>query len=98
MVSESGRRGQSLQVVPPRKPVAGTKSIGTHYATPWPPAHVPDDAELARAARGEAQAQWMTLADSRLGLGDERVKGDPIRDSEKSDLFKGTEYFPSRNP
>ncbi|KAK0636080.1 hypothetical protein B0T17DRAFT_67537 [Bombardia bombarda] len=49
------------QGVPPRKPVAGA-SVGTHYAVPWPGTeYLPDEAERARAARGEAQAQWMTL-------------------------------------
>lgn len=49
------------QGVPPRKPVAGAP-VGTHYAMPWPgPDYQPDEAEKARAARGEKQAQWMTL-------------------------------------
>ena len=49
------------QGVPPRKPVAGA-TVGTHYASPWPgPDYEPDEAERARAARGEGQAQWMTV-------------------------------------
>jgi hypothetical protein len=63
------------QGVPPRKPVAGT-NVGTHYASPWPAQdYQPDEAEKARAARGERQAQWMTLhgmglrGDEKSGLG-----------------------------
>lgn len=49
------------QGVPPRKPVAGA-STGTPYASPWTgpgPDYQPDEAERARAARGELQAQYM---------------------------------------
>lgn len=60
--SESFRQG-----MPPRKPVGGSK--GTHYAIPWPgPDYEPDEAERARAARGESQAQWMTLAGSTIDI------------------------------
>ncbi len=55
------------QGVPPRKPVAGAP-VGTHYATPWPSTdYQPDEAERARAVRGERQAQWMTLHGMVLG-------------------------------
>lgn len=74
--------------MPPRKPVPGSKGTGTHYATPWPPDHVPDEAELARARKGESQAQWMTLADAALDLVKTRVPEDSARESEKSDLFR----------
>ncbi|KAK4446843.1 hypothetical protein QBC34DRAFT_146047 [Podospora aff. communis PSN243] len=70
-----GFREPFRQGVPPRKPVAGT-NVGTHYASPWPtPDYQPDEAEKARAARGERQAQWMTLhgmglrGDEKSGLG-----------------------------
>lgn len=43
-------------------PASATKQVGTHYASPWPgPDYQPDEAEMERAARGEAQAQWMSL-------------------------------------
>ena len=101
LVLDTGRERHSLQVVPARKPVPGSRSAGTHYATPWPPDHVPDEGELARAARGESQAQWMTLADSSLdfvktsktGLVDEAA-----REGEKSDLFRGTGSPTVRKP
>lgn len=65
------------QGVPPRKPVAG-QPVGTHYASPWPgPDYQPDAAERARAAKGERQAQWMTLQ----GMG--------LRGEEKSGLGPG---------
>jgi len=65
------------QGVPPRKPVAGP-SVGTHYASAWPGQdYQPDAAERARAARGEVQAQWMTLH----GMG--------LRGDEKSALGPG---------
>ena len=55
--------GPFRQGVPPRKPHAGAK-VGTPYAMPWPgPDYQPDEAERARAARGEAQAQWMSVYD-----------------------------------
>ncbi|KAK0652812.1 hypothetical protein B0T16DRAFT_406853 [Cercophora newfieldiana] len=61
----------------PRKPVAGA-NVGTHYASPWPgPEYQPDEAEKARALRGERQAQWMTLH----GMG--------LRGEEKSGLGLG---------
>ncbi|KAK3328539.1 hypothetical protein B0T19DRAFT_424872 [Cercophora scortea] len=65
------------QGVPPRKPVAGAK-VGTHYAAPWPgPDHRPNEAERARAARGEAQAQWVSLHGMHLGgQGGSSMKGD----------------------
>ncbi|OIW29383.1 hypothetical protein CONLIGDRAFT_322879 [Coniochaeta ligniaria NRRL 30616] len=97
----SGWKGSSLQTMPPRKPLPGPKSTGTHYATPWPPDHVPDEAERARAARGESQAQWMTLAESALELGKQTgnpVTGDPAREGEKSDLFRGTGVSTARKP
>ncbi|KAB5550840.1 hypothetical protein GE09DRAFT_151835 [Coniochaeta sp. 2T2.1] len=90
---DTGRKAPSLQAVPPRKPLPGSRSTGTHYATPWPPDHVPDEAELARAARGESQAQWMTLADSSLDLGKTKQTGlvdEAAREGEKSDVFRGT--------
>lgn len=44
------------------QPATKQKQVGTHYASPWPgPDYQPDEAELERAARGEAQAQWMSL-------------------------------------
>lgn len=90
----AGRSGSSLQTMPPRKPLPGSKSTGTPCATPWPPDHVPDDEELARAERGESQAQGMTLADFAPGLG--RQKGNLVvdnraREGEKTDLFQWTE-------
>lgn len=48
-------------VMPRRKPVP---TRGTPYANPWSapgPDYVPDPEEQARAARGESQAQWMSL-------------------------------------
>ena len=48
-------------VVPRRKPVP---TRGTPYADPWSapgPDYTPDPEEQARAARGESQAQWMSL-------------------------------------
>lgn len=47
--------------MPRRKPVP---TRGTPYAVPWSapgPDYVPDPEEQARAARGESQAQWMSL-------------------------------------
>jgi len=97
-VLEDHRKGPLPQTVPPRKPVPGSKSVGTHYATPWPPDHVPDEAELGRAARGEAQAQWMTLADPELGWANMRAPQDPMRDGDKSDLVRGTGTSALRTP
>lgn len=90
----SGTSGSSLQTMPPRKPLPGSKSRETPYATPWPSDHVPDEGERARAERGESQAQGMTLADFAPGLG--RQKGNPVaddwaREGEKTDLFQWTE-------
>jgi hypothetical protein len=83
---EAGCTQPSLYSMPPRKPVQGSKQAGTHYASPWPPGHVPDEAEIARAARGEAQAHWMTLAGSGLGGGTLKGAEDTARQSEKSDI------------
>ena len=61
------------QGVPPRKPVAGAPT-GTPCASPWPgpsPDYQPDEAELARAARGELQAQCMMV--QAKGLRHEKV-------------------------
>ncbi|KAK0754857.1 hypothetical protein B0T18DRAFT_386673 [Schizothecium vesticola] len=61
------------QGVPPRKPVAGAPTR-TPYASPWPgpgPNYQPDEAELARAARGELQAQCMMV--QAKGLRHEKV-------------------------
>lgn len=88
---DSHWKGRSLQSVPARKPLPGFQSTGTHYATPWPPDHVPDEAERARAARGEAQAQWMTLTDSTLDFAMQRghiATDHPAREGEKSDIFR----------
>jgi hypothetical protein len=59
------------QGVPPRKPVAGAP-IATPYASPWPGSdYQPDEAERARAARGELQAQCMVV--QAKGLQHEKV-------------------------
>lgn len=61
------------QGVPPRKPVAGAL-VRTPHASPWPgpgPDYQPDEAERARAARGELQAQY--VMDQAKGLRHERV-------------------------
>ncbi|KAK3686093.1 hypothetical protein B0T22DRAFT_241113 [Podospora appendiculata] len=70
------------QGVPPRKPVAGAK-VGTHYAAPWlAPDHQPDEAERARAARGETQAQWVSLHGMHLkGQGEGKADGPVGRQS-----------------
>ncbi|KAK1835876.1 hypothetical protein QBC39DRAFT_129313 [Podospora conica] len=48
------------QGVPPRKPVAGAP--GGTYPSQWPgPDYQPDEAERARAARGELQAQCIPI-------------------------------------
>jgi len=84
------------QGVPPRKPVAGT-NVGTHYASPWPAQdYQPDEAEKARAARGERQAQWMTLhgmglrgdEKSGLGMGLGMGMGHDRREAENSSTSK----------
>ncbi|KAK3936629.1 hypothetical protein QBC46DRAFT_452570 [Diplogelasinospora grovesii] len=53
-----------LPGMPRRKPAPPRANVGsadTHYATPSPENHTPDEAESSRAARGEDQARWMTL-------------------------------------
>lgn len=91
----SHRRRSSLQAIPQRKPVRGSKSMGTQsaYVTPWPgPDYVPDGAERARAARGESQAQRMILGDSTVDLGKASPRpvadGSP-REGEKYKPLKG---------
>lgn len=69
-IHEPFRRG-----IPPRKPVAGAP-VGATYASPWPgsgpgPDYQPDEAERARAARGELQAQCMMIQEK--GLRHEKV-------------------------
>jgi hypothetical protein len=72
----SGRTGSYPQGVPTRKPVPASAS--------WPPPeYEPDQAEKERAARGEAQAQWMTLAHS--GIDSKKATGTQM--AYKSDLF-----------
>jgi len=59
-----------LAVIPKRKPVP---LRGTPFSSPWAapaPDYVPDEAERARAARGESQAQRMsTLGMEIIGRG-----------------------------
>ena len=60
-VEAEGRNEPFRQGVPPRKPVPG-KFVGTPYATPWlAPDYEITEEERNRAARGEGQAQWVSL-------------------------------------
>ena len=60
-VEFEGRTEPFRQGVPPRKPVPG-QFVGTPYATPWlAPDYEITEEERNRAARGESQAQWVSL-------------------------------------
>ncbi|KAK1756971.1 hypothetical protein QBC47DRAFT_173955 [Echria macrotheca] len=93
-ISEPFRQG-----VPPRKPVAGALA-GTHYAMPWPgPEYQPDEAERIRAARGEKQAQWMTLHGMKGGIQEGRSQAaDPFKTrlEEFNSMLKDSGAKPTR--